>query len=87
MHRRPGRVVRSLQVTPGGIRVCGRQPLTDAELGAVDELADLAVRAEDRRRAALSPQARAADDEQRAAGRARLRRLQRLARDLDPGED
>jgi hypothetical protein len=73
-------VSRSLQVTPGGIRVCGHEPLTDDELAAVDELADAACRLEERRRAALSPAELAAEDERRAAGRARLRRLQEGAR-------
>jgi len=68
-------------VTPGGIRVCGHEPLTEEELAAVDELADLAAAAEERRRAALSPEERAAEDAKREEGQARLRRLQQRARE------
>jgi hypothetical protein len=72
--------VRSTQVTPGGIRVCGHQPLTAEELAAVDELARLVSIAEERRRAALSPEERAAEDARRAESAARLRCLQERAR-------
>lgn len=73
--------MRSLQVTPGGIRVCGHAPLTAEELDAVDQLADAACRMEERRLAALSPEERAAEDARRAEGAARLRRLQQRARE------
>lgn len=73
--------MRSVQVTPGGIRVCGRAPLTAEELSAVDTLADLAAQQEQARLAALSPAERAADDARRAEGQARLRRLQRRAQE------
>jgi hypothetical protein len=73
--------MRSTQVTPGGIRVCGHEPLTDRELAAVDELARLAAAAEDRRRARLTDEQRAAEDQRRAEGRARLERAQRSAAD------
>jgi hypothetical protein len=70
-------VARSTQVTPGGVRVCGREPLTADELAAVDELARLAVEQRERQRAAMTPERRAADDARVAAGRARLERLRR----------
>lgn len=73
--------MRSVQVTPGGIRICGREELTAEELAAVDTLADLACQAEDRRRAALTPAQRAAEDGRRAEGQARLRRLQGRAQE------
>lgn len=73
--------MRTTQVTPGGIRVCGKQPLTAEELSAVDEVADLARRQHEARRAALSPEERAAEDRRVSEGQERLRRLQRHARD------
>lgn len=72
--------MRSTQLTPAGNRVCGVKPLTDAELAAVDALADLVRDTEERRRAALSPAARDTEDARRAEGRARLARLQERAR-------
>lgn len=71
----------TVQRTPGGIRVCGHEPLTDEELAAVDALADAAVRMEEKRLAALSPEERAAEERKRAEGHARLRRLQQSARE------
>jgi hypothetical protein len=73
--------VRSTQFTPGGIRVCGRAPLTPAELDALDQLAALVVTGEENRRAALAPEQRDAEDAKRAEGQARLRRFQQRARD------
>jgi len=72
--------MRSTQVTPGGIRVCGTQALTPEELSALDELARLVQVAEENRRAALLPEERAAEDAERAAAQARLRRTQERAR-------
>jgi hypothetical protein len=73
--------VRSTQITPGGIRVCGTQPLTAEELAAVDALPELVRRAEEERRAALTPAELAAEDARRVEGAARLTRLQRHARE------
>jgi hypothetical protein len=73
--------VRSTQITPGGIRVCGTQPLTTEELAAVDALPELVRRAEEERRAALTPAELAAEDARHAEGAARLTRLQRHARE------
>ncbi len=73
--------MRSVQITPGGIRVCGRAPLTAEELSAVDQLAEIVREQEEARRARLSPEERAAEDTRRAEGAARLRRLQRSARE------
>ncbi len=74
--------MRSVQVTPGGIRVCGQAALTPEELSAVDQLADIVRQQEDTRRAALTPEERAAEDlrqqeaeERRARLAARLRAL------------
>ena len=73
---------RRAYITPGGSRVCNtdRPPSAEA-LGAVDELAAAVIRAEERRRAALSPVELAAEDAHRAEGRARLRRLRDRARE------
>ena len=72
--------MRSTQVTPGGIRVCGHQPLTDEELAAVDSIAAHVRAHDERRRAALSDEERAAEDAKRAEGQARLRRIQARVR-------
>lgn len=72
--------MRSTQVTPGGIRVCGRKPLTGEELAAVDELAALVWQQEEVRYAALTPEQRAAEDKHRAEGVARLARIQARVR-------
>jgi hypothetical protein len=74
-------VTRRPYITPGGIRVCGtdREP-TPQLLAAVDELAAAAIRAEETRRAALSPEQRAAEDTRRAEGAARLSRIRHRAR-------
>lgn len=65
------------QVTPGGIVVCVREPLTAEELAAVDSLAEVARRQEEARRAALTPEERA----DLAERHARLRRIQRRAQE------
>jgi hypothetical protein len=71
-----------VQVTPGGIRVCGRALLTAAELSALDELAD-AVRAdEDRRYASLSPAERAAEDGRQEEAERRRRAISARLRGL-----
>lgn len=67
--------MRSTQVTPGGIRVCGHQALTVEELSAVDELAEWVRTAEDNRRAALTPEERSAEDARRQAAEERRARL------------
>jgi hypothetical protein len=67
--------VRTTQVTPGGIRVCGRAELTAEELSAVDQLADIVCEQEEARRAALSPEERAAEDARRQAAEERRARL------------
>jgi hypothetical protein len=72
---------RSTQLTPGGIRVCGRAPLTAEELDALDQLADAVRRGEEIRRAALTDEERTAEDTKRAEGQARLRRAQKRARE------
>lgn len=72
--------MRVARVTPGGVRVCGTRAPTDADLAAVDELAAAVIRHEEARRAALTPEQRAADDARRAEGAARLARLQARAR-------
>lgn len=72
---------RSTQVTPGGIRVCGHQPLTAEELDAVDQLAEAVREQEQRRRKRMTPAQRAAEDWKRTEGRARLARLQRSAQE------
>jgi hypothetical protein len=72
---------RTGQITPGGVRVCGTKPAPPELLAAVDELARAVVRMEEARLAALPPAERAEEDARRAAGQARLRRLQRRARE------
>jgi hypothetical protein len=68
-------------VTPGGVRLCRvTKPPTAEAMAAVDELAAAVIRAEESRRAALTPEERAAEDAHRAEGRARLARLQARAR-------
>lgn len=67
--------MRSTQVTPGGIRVCGTQELSAEELSALDELAEWVRTAEDNRRAALTPEERAAEDTRRQAAEERRARL------------
>ena len=64
--------MRTTQVTPGGIRVCGRAELTAEELSAVDQLADIVREREDARRAALSPEERAAEDTRHRAIQERI---------------
>jgi hypothetical protein len=61
-------------VTPGGVRLCRVTKPPTAELAAA------VIRAEESRRAALTPEERAAEDAHRAEGRARLARLQARAR-------
>lgn len=67
--------MRTTQVTPGGIRVCGTVDLTPEELAAVDALADAARRYEEARRAALSDEERAAEDEVRRRAEERRARF------------
>lgn len=67
--------MRTTQVTPGGIRVCGHQTLTVEELAAVDELAEWVRTTEDNRRAALSPEERSAEDTRSQAAEERRARL------------
>jgi hypothetical protein len=74
--------MRSTQHTPGGLRVCGHQPLTTDELAALDELARWVRAGEERRRAALTDAERAAEDTRRAEADARLARIQRRLRAL-----
>lgn len=71
--------MRTTQVTPGGIRVCGTGELTADELAAVDALGDWVKEREEARYAALSPEERAAEDERHERVQARIRaRVARL---------